>query len=57
MTSTEDTRFVNPHSAFMRCFKTDEQRKNYMYMYSIEDIHYFKNIDTRMYVHVERKGL
>lgn len=41
--------FVDPQTAFIKCFDTDEERKQYMYMYSEGDTHYFKHIDTRAY--------
>lgn len=50
-------RFVNPDEAFIKCLDTDEERMQYMYMYSKGDTHYFKHIDTREYKTVELKGL
>lgn len=53
----KDKRFVDPDTAFTICFNTDNEREQYMYMYSVEDMHYFKHVETREYVHFERKGL
>jgi hypothetical protein len=52
-----NTRFVDSDSAFLNCFNTDEERSQYMYMYSQGDVHYFKNIDTRDYVMKTIEGL
>jgi hypothetical protein len=52
-----DMRFVNPDLAFEKCFDTDDKREQYMYMYSIQDTHYFKNIDTRNYMSFKIAGL
>jgi translation elongation factor P/translation initiation factor 5A len=41
--------FVDTDTAFEKCFQTDEEREQYMYMYSEGDTHYFKHIDTRQY--------
>ncbi len=43
-------RIVNPNEAFIKCFKTDNEREKYMYMYSNDDTHYFKHIETREYI-------
>jgi hypothetical protein len=36
-----DMRFVD--AAFAKCFDTDKEREQYMYMYSIGNTHYFKH--------------
>jgi len=45
--------FIDPHTAFMQCFNTDEEREQYMYMYSIGNTHYFKHIGTRKYISIK----
>lgn len=50
----ENFEFVNSHDAFLKCFNTDEEREQYMYMYSEGSTHYFKHIDTREYIKVKR---
>lgn len=45
----ESLNFVDPQLAFKKCFNTDEERSQYMYMYSEDNTHYFKHIDTRQY--------
>lgn len=57
MLITENERFVNPQEAFLKCFDTDEERSEFMYMYSKGDTHYFKNIDRRYYITKTVKGL
>lgn len=47
--------FINPNDAFLKCFDNDEQRKQYMYMYSEGNKHYFKHIDTRQYIKINKK--
>jgi hypothetical protein len=49
----DNLQFVNPDTAFEKCFKTDEEREQYMYMHSVGSKHYFKHIDTRRYISVE----
>lgn len=41
--------FIDPEIAFEKCFDTDAEREQYMYMYSEGNTHYFKHIDTRQY--------
>jgi hypothetical protein len=50
-----DMRFIDPQMAFTKCFKADNEREKYMYMYSIGNTHYFKHIDTRNYKAIKRK--
>jgi hypothetical protein len=40
----------NYEEAFRKCLTADEH-KDYMYMYSIGDTHYFKHRQTRSYIH------
>jgi hypothetical protein len=47
--------FIDPQLAFERCFKTDNEREQYMYMYSEGNVHYFKHINTREYLKIEKE--
>jgi hypothetical protein len=47
--------FADSEKAFEKCFKTDAERSDYMYMYSKGNEHYFKNIMTRSYKVVEKQ--
>lgn len=46
----DNLQFVDADTAFEKCFKTDAEREQYMYMYSEGNTHYFKHIDTRNYI-------
>jgi hypothetical protein len=53
----ENLNFVDSELAFEKCFNTDHEREQYMYIYSKDNKHYFKHIDTREYKIVEVKEL
>jgi hypothetical protein len=44
-----EMRFVDADTAFEKCFDTDEEREQYMYMHSVGNTHYFKHIYSRQY--------
>jgi len=50
-----ELQFVDSQKVFEKCFNTDEEREQYMYMYSKDNTHYFKHIDTREYISVNCK--
>lgn len=51
----EQAYIADPEKAYMKCFKTDDERCKYMYMHSIGNEHYFKNIQTRFYKIIKKK--
>ena len=45
---------VHPRDAFADLPLPEEEKEDYMYMYSRGDKHFFKHIDTRAYLTVTR---
>lgn len=46
--------FLDSQKIFKECFTNDKEREKYMYMHSKNCTHYFKNIDTREYIVIEK---